>query len=426
MSNYLIKGETLTSIADAIRAKTGSTEAIAVGDMASSIEGIESGGFPNGTEWNEIAISDMNSLGYAAQILYYSQHGGWLGHPRSNSNSIYICYSDDGYEWHEATFNDSGVTYQAVYVDHLKIWVAVRSTGIYYSFDRVSWTSASSDTSNSYDGLYVFNRRIFAFATANNGHNSYYSDDGVTWATIDNFTYLQSIIQRDGRLIGFNEQNVWYTDDGVTWSSSKFYGGYTECLACAYKDGRYIMLDANNGIRYSDDCVTSKLSQATNAANNGSVFNVGGTWVVVLTHQSAAGTSYHSIDNGLSWTKSEISVDQINYYSTKINDTVFVNTTTGVSYSEDGVNWTSIDAFSGMHLKNVLYGAGIYIATVGFDSTYEVYYSIDKQEWRMNLTGTVSNGEWPYLYRLNNTWYLTRGTKNADKLLYSYTWKLTE
>lgn len=43
MSKYMIRGETLTGIADAIRAKTGSAEAIAVGEMAASIGRIESG-----------------------------------------------------------------------------------------------------------------------------------------------------------------------------------------------------------------------------------------------------------------------------------------------------------------------------------------------------------------------------------------------
>ena len=44
MADYLIKGETLTDIAEAIRAKTGKKEEIPVPDMASQIEGITGGG----------------------------------------------------------------------------------------------------------------------------------------------------------------------------------------------------------------------------------------------------------------------------------------------------------------------------------------------------------------------------------------------
>lgn len=41
MSNYLIKGETLTNIANAIRTKTGKTDSIATENMATEISGIE-------------------------------------------------------------------------------------------------------------------------------------------------------------------------------------------------------------------------------------------------------------------------------------------------------------------------------------------------------------------------------------------------
>ena len=44
MSEYRIKGETLTGIADAIRSKTGGTEPIPVPEMAAQIEGITGGG----------------------------------------------------------------------------------------------------------------------------------------------------------------------------------------------------------------------------------------------------------------------------------------------------------------------------------------------------------------------------------------------
>lgn len=44
MSEYLIQGETLTGIADAIRGKTGGTDPVAVSDMAAQIVGIQAGG----------------------------------------------------------------------------------------------------------------------------------------------------------------------------------------------------------------------------------------------------------------------------------------------------------------------------------------------------------------------------------------------
>jgi hypothetical protein len=44
MSNYIIQGQTLTDIADAIRDKTGSNGLITPEDMPTAIESIETGG----------------------------------------------------------------------------------------------------------------------------------------------------------------------------------------------------------------------------------------------------------------------------------------------------------------------------------------------------------------------------------------------
>lgn len=49
MAEYLIKGSTLTEIADAIRAKTGSVDALATTNFATAISGIQSGGGDGGT-----------------------------------------------------------------------------------------------------------------------------------------------------------------------------------------------------------------------------------------------------------------------------------------------------------------------------------------------------------------------------------------
>lgn len=51
MAQYLIQDTTLTGIADAIRKKTGSNEAIKVSDMASQIEGITTGGSAEGVHY---------------------------------------------------------------------------------------------------------------------------------------------------------------------------------------------------------------------------------------------------------------------------------------------------------------------------------------------------------------------------------------
>lgn len=65
MSEYLIQGETLTGIADAIRAKTGSSDAITVGEMATAIGSITSGGSSA-----PVAEKEVNFYDYDGALVY--------------------------------------------------------------------------------------------------------------------------------------------------------------------------------------------------------------------------------------------------------------------------------------------------------------------------------------------------------------------
>lgn len=75
MSEYLIQGETLTAIADAIRAKDGSTAQIAPGDMPDKIAAIETGGedallrMISGTltTFSSDAVTEVSQCGFAYQ-----------------------------------------------------------------------------------------------------------------------------------------------------------------------------------------------------------------------------------------------------------------------------------------------------------------------------------------------------------------------
>lgn len=77
MSEYLIQGETLAGIADAIRGKTGGTDPILTSDMAALIAAIEAGGgdFTSGTT----LFSERLTVGNEVSTGYKIEHG--LGKP---------------------------------------------------------------------------------------------------------------------------------------------------------------------------------------------------------------------------------------------------------------------------------------------------------------------------------------------------------
>ena len=74
MSNYIIQGETLTDIADAIRAKTGSNESITAADMADAITAIPSGG---SGEFPTVSVGNGQQYAFAgAGRDYVMKHYG--------------------------------------------------------------------------------------------------------------------------------------------------------------------------------------------------------------------------------------------------------------------------------------------------------------------------------------------------------------
>lgn len=66
MSNYLIQGETLTNIANAIRTKTGKTDSIATENMATEISGIADYPLYQG------AVADVFSNATLAELSTYT------------------------------------------------------------------------------------------------------------------------------------------------------------------------------------------------------------------------------------------------------------------------------------------------------------------------------------------------------------------
>lgn len=94
MAEYLIKGETLTGIADAIREKTGGTDPVAVSDMAGKIAGIEAGcGDIDALidrSITEISSSSVTSIGEGA--FSYSNALTTVGFPVATSIGNYAFY----------------------------------------------------------------------------------------------------------------------------------------------------------------------------------------------------------------------------------------------------------------------------------------------------------------------------------------------
>lgn len=107
MSEYLIQGDTLTAIGDAIRAKDGSTELIPPGDMPAKIAAIETGGsgieliatFPATEEINGTMRSYPFAPKYRNELIIWNIKGNNAPGSGSVTPYAFLIFIINGTPW---------------------------------------------------------------------------------------------------------------------------------------------------------------------------------------------------------------------------------------------------------------------------------------------------------------------------------------
>ena len=90
---------TLTSFANAIREKEGSTDLIPAVEFGDRIRALKNG-FPNGTEWTKSNVSSSLSN-------IYNANGIWVANSQGYNKGIY--YSTDGKIWTQSNIRSGGI-----------------------------------------------------------------------------------------------------------------------------------------------------------------------------------------------------------------------------------------------------------------------------------------------------------------------------
>lgn len=403
MSEYIVQGESLTLIADAIRAKTGATDTITLAQMPELINGIQTGGgggFPNGTEWTK---SNVTSGSYNALLCV---NGMWV--TAQTLGGVY--YSYDGMTWNKASL-DYGSS--SSYNDSLAlryadgVWVmSFKASGLYYSTDGITWTQSNITSGYAYDiknanGIWV---------TVTNGF--WYSLDGKTWVqsniTEGSGPEGNSICNANGVWVASTTSGgAYYSTDGMTWTQSNITSRAAECIN--YNNGIWTAI--NNGyICYSVDGMTWTVDNGTYSsysATDVAICYGKGIWVTLN-----RGSLFYST-NGMDWTKYGTSYYYKGlYYANGI--WVVGEKYNGLSYSLDGETWTKSNVTTGDGFTHILNADGVWV--VDLYNGKGVYYSTDGKTWTQ--TNCPNNNIYS-IFHANGVWAMGLESKG---LFYSLTW----
>ena len=353
----------LTNIADAIREKTGSTDALTLDAMAEAIAGIESGGgasFPNGTNWTQTnftntGLNGLNFVTYADGLWVASYNNGYIytsddGIVWQNkgdrfsvnvlcayySGGLFVAgtngglyYSTDGITWTQSNVT-SGTALKVVKANGL--WVAATGSGLYYSTDGITWTQ-SNVTKSSYSRYIYYSSEAGVWVAA----DTYlcYSTDGMTWTTTSKPKYVYCVRYGKGLFVLSCDSGLYYSTDCITWTQSNVTskGNYIH-----YADGLWVASVINSGLWYSTDGMTwtqSNFTSSTTASSRSNlIYKADGVWVASI--EGTGNGVYYSTD-GMTWTKSNLAFSTdygaCNYLGHEKGVWVIAGPVIGVQYS---------------------------------------------------------------------------------------------
>lgn len=346
MAKYSIEDSTLQGIADAIRAKAGTSDPIATSAFAEAIAAIEAGGggFPNGKKWEKIfqvssSSDDINDMVYANGLYMLAlSYGGR------------IKYSTDGVNF--TNTNVTGIIKKIVYADGL--WVAMGVSGLWYSTDGMNWTQ--SDTiqgcHKNYTNVPLYHHENGIWL-AGNDTATYYSTDAVTWTEcVGARKRIQDFASIKGVLVGIFGGDIYYSTDCINWAKSNANkGSYYNGLLCSANG---LMLAFSNTLKYSTD--------------------------------------------GINWTEPEQTLSDVVrlYHAANLWQ---CTSSSGIYYSADGINWAQSNITDSV--KGIEYACGIWVAA-GLSG---IYYSLDGITWAEGET-QKSTSSTKQVKHVNNAWYV--------------------
>lgn len=399
MAKKLYEESSVQAIADAIRAKNGSSTTYKIAEMSTAINEIKTG-FPNGTEWTLSNITDKSfedilyvnktwviynsnsilystngkewntiindKINYISKILYFDKIG-FIGIVMSN----YYLYSSDGITWQDVKLTDYSSLCDIIYVNNIGKFYMIKQNYTFISDNCLDWDKSSNNLISYFSVVYLNN--IFFNTSSNSSVGISYSTDAITWTKSNLDTVKINDIQfHDGIYVAVSDNGVYYSTNGIEWTQSNISSASTNIV---YTKGLWV-IGSQKSIYYSLDgkeWIQGYTSSASSSSYDiKSLCYADGLFIANRTYDRLQS------NDGKNWEF---------YYTKPITDIVrangiYVGRRDGeLLYLEDGSVWkySNIKGYD-YKIKKAVYADGIWIAfsynTTSSTANKGLYYSV--------------------------------------------------
>ena len=265
-----------------------------------------------------------------------------------------------------------------------------------------------------------------------------YSTNGIAWVPVTAGlpavgASVKFIYWENNTWVASISSEIYTSSDGLNWTKSTvgLQPSHPQCIA--YGQGKFIVGGLSNTLYVSQDGKTWATSTNMASVHSGSAINSigfnGSIWVAG-TGLGSNYTVFYSSD-GITWSPSTSGTSAIGttdqygpyVYSISSNGSVWLMggyTATGMVYSTDGINWSTIPGLTSFGIdtiQSITYNGSLFIATVSKTNHFAPYTNSKVLTSPDGLNWTANSSAATYLTDSNGQFYLSPGSYNSKVTL---------